>query len=281
MKTSLVPFALCCVIVSTNLLQSQCSDAGICSIGHRPPQNEVRLSLEYALGRSTKADDLTFHSFIAAGILPILEDSRLTVILPFNRQNGPLGSVSGIGDLTAIWTQKLASGSEHRLSMNLGAKIALADVNAGSLPQSYQSGLGTNDVLAGISYETGEWNFSFGYQLSRGRSENKINRLKRGDDLLVTAGYTTSFGEFVVDGEILAIKRVHKSNVLVPLALSVYSDIPKSDQGQINLMGRLSHSFTKSITLRGMVAVPLLARDINVDGLTRSFSVSIGVLYTL
>jgi len=275
---------VCSLFLTTGTIQSQCSDAGVCSIGHRSSQQQVQVGMDYAFGMSSKADDLKFHSVIASVLVPVFEDSRLTLSLPYSRQRGPLGSASGIGDLTAIWTQTVFSGTDFRFNVNVGTKIALANVNSGGLPQSYQSGLGTNDVLAGISYETGEWNFSFGYQLSQGRSDNVFSRLKRGDDLLFTVGYEMPVGEFTAAGEVLAIKRIHTSNVLVPLAaqpLPLYIDIPGSDQTQINLVGRLSYPLTESIRTRGMIAVPMLKRDVNIDGLTRSISLSIGLVHTL
>jgi len=266
------------MMISSDTLESQCSDAGICSIGHQPVRQQFQLSLDYLFGKSSKTDGLTFHSVLATVSVPAFEDSRLTFLLPYNSQSGPLGSVSGIGDLTAFWTQLFFSETDFRLSANVGARIALAEVNSRGLPQAYQSGLGTNDLLAGISLETGKWDFSIGYQLSRGRSKNTVSHLRRGDDLLLAAGYEVPMGNLTAVGEILFIKRLHQSNAVTPPAAQPLP-IPGSDQTQINLVGRLLVPVSERIHARGMLAVPVLRRDVNIDGLTRSVSLSVGFTY--
>lgn len=270
--------AACLLILTTGILRSQCSDAGVCSIGNRPVQQQVQLALDFGSGTSSSPDDLTFHSITGFASIPIFDLSYITVIIPFNRQSGPLGTASGIGDLTAVWTQVLSE-IDSRLKLNVGAKVSIADVNSGGLPQSYQSGLGTNDLLAGISFDPGEWRFSIGYQLSRGRSENRHSRLKRGDDLLLSAGYVAGFGKLTAVGEILAIKRLHESSILMTAGqpVRIYRDVPGSDQFQINLVGRISYPLLESVDVRGTVAIPTLKRDVNIDGLKRTFSLSLGL----
>lgn len=258
---------------------AQCSDAGVCSIGHRAPESHTEIRFDYGFGRNSKIDNLTFHSFSVSGVIPVSESTLLTVILPYSIQSGPLGTVSGVGDLTAIWTHTVFSGDDSRINLNIGGKLSLADVNARNLPQAYQSGLGTNDVLAGIAYQESQWNFSLGYQLSRGRSDNTFSRLRRGDDLLLTAGYALKTGDVELGAEILAIKRLHQSSVLVFVTAQgpSYTDLPKSDQTQVNLVGRAVYPLTETLLLRGILALPALKRDVNVDGLTRTLSLSIGV----
>ncbi len=270
--------AACLLFLTTGILRSQCSDAGICSIGNRPVQQRLQLALDFGFGASSSPDDLTFYSITGSAFIPIFDRSYVTVMLPFNRQSGPLGATSGIGDLTAVWTQVLSE-TDSQLKLNVGVKMSLADVNSGMLPQSYQSGLGTNDLLAGISFEPGEWRFSIGYQLSRGRSENRHSRLKRGDDLLISAGYGAQFGRLTAAGEILAIKRLHESNILMTPGqpVPIYGDVPGSDQFQINVVGRISYPLMESARARGSVAFPVLKRDINIDGLKRSLSLSLGL----
>lgn len=259
-------------------LSAQCSDAGVCSLGHRSEPAAHSVSLSYGFGKSGKTDSLTFHTIEAAGSVEIVKGARVSISIPFNSQSGPLGSNSGIGDLTIIWHQTLASTERIVFGFQAGGKIALADVNAEGLPQAYQSGLGTNDILFGLVCQFSEWNAALAYQLSSGRSANTATRLKRGDDLLVRAGYSTNIDDVQIGGEILAIKRLHASNVITSaLGLTeTFGDIPNSDQAQVNLVLRGSIALSKKTDVGLMAAIPLLKREVNVDGLTRSISLSAG-----
>ena len=263
---------------------AQCSDAGVCSVGHRVPLRQNIFSVEYLFGRTSKADDITIHTVRLNALLPLFSRSTLMVSIPYSGQSGPLGSVSGIGDLTAVWTQELWSAGGFRWSANLGGRIALADVNAGHLPQAYQSGLGTNDLLAGIACQNDQWNIALGYQFSRERSANTATRLRRGDDLLFSMGYSDDLGALRTTAEILAIKRLSNSSVVNMLSASPlpsYQDVPNSAQGQINLVARADYPITQVVTARVAIAVPLLKREVNVDGLTRSLTLTAGFAFPL
>ena len=272
------------LLVGPHTLSAQCSDAGVCSIGHRSPQRQSTFSLEYLFGRTSKTDDITVHTVRLNAQFPLFSQSALTISIPYSGQSGPLGSVSGIGDLTVVWTQELWSTGGFRWSANFGGRIALADVNAGHLPQAYQSGLGTNDLLAGFACQNDEWNIALGYQLSRGRSANTTTRLRRGDDVLFSIGYSNSLGALRATGEILAIKRLDNSSVVNLLSASPlpsYQDVPNSAQGQVNLVARADYPLSPIVTARAAIAVPLLKREVNVDGLTRSLTLTAGFACSL
>lgn len=260
---------------------AQCSDAGVCSIGHRVSQSRHEISLTYQFGRSSRKDDLTFHSLQAGIALQIFDESRLSFSLPWNSQSGPLGSISGVGDLTLVWSQTILENTGWQMGFQIGGKLAIAKVNAGDLPQAYQSGLGTNDLLIGVAGTYENWNITLAYQFSQERSANRIDRLKRGDDVLFRMGYTDKWGDWDLGGEILGIKRLQKSSVRtsLPGAPEVFGDLPDSDQAQVNVLGRAGFRMAEKFELRGMLAFPLLERKVNVDGLTRSISLSVGVAY--
>ena len=170
-----------------------------------------------------------------------------------------------------------------QLNVQVGGKLATGEVNAGNLPQAYQSGIGTNDLLLGLSYSYDSWNAALGYQYSRGRSDNRSTRLKRGDDLLMRLGYNAPIASMTAGVEVLAIKRLEESSVFAFTTQSgdAFISIPKSDQFQINLLGRFSFPLEEGVSLRSLIAFPILKRDINVDGLTRALTLSIGLQTTL
>ena len=103
-----------------------------------------------------------------------------------------------------------------------------------------------------------------------------MTRLKRGDDFLLRAGYAYEFDEFKTFAEVLAIKRLSRSSVVVP-GTNTFTDVPGSDQVQVNLLGKVLFPLDERYTLQGLIALPLLNRKVNVDGLTRALTLSIGV----
>lgn len=269
--------AICAlVLLMTGHLAGQCSDAGACSIGGMDHGVTHMAGVRYAFGTSGKADDLTFHTVEVEASLALFADSRLSATLPWVRGSGPAGSVSGIGDLTILWHQPVLEAGAGRLSVQAGMKLASGRSNSGGLPQAYQPGLGTHDVLMGAAFETGPWTFAAGYQFSRGRSDNSVTRLRRGDDVMLRAGWQTPLGDVAAGLDVIAIKRLHLSSVLVP-GTATFTDVPGSDQFQVNIVPAVSYPLTGGITLRAAAAVPLMKREVNVDGLTRSLTLQAGV----
>ena len=263
---------------------AQCSDAGVCSIGHRP-SGDIKHSVfvSYTFGTSGKPDDLSFNSAEVGTEVGITENSRLSFSIPFHSQSGPLGSSTGIGDLMVLWSQAILAESDFLLNLQGGIKLPTGSVTAGGLPQSYQPGLGTTDLIFGIHGQTDEWGFALAYQLAGGRSKNPITRLQRGDDFLLKAGYTIRFDRLSLTFEALAIKRLQESSVLTSPAgqPETFGNIPDSDQTQLNLVARASHPVNETLTLNAFLAIPTLNRTVNVDGLTRAIAVSAGLSVSL
>lgn len=267
------------MLFDSAIIRAQCSDAGACVIGHRLQSPKHQVGVTYVFGKSGKNDDLTFHTGRLEGDFSLLERSRLSFEIPYSSQSGSLGTVSGIGDPIIVWNQTLYREMVSTLLLHLGLKLSIGDANSGNLPQAYQSTLGTSDVLVGFTYEYDAWSASVVYQLSRGRSDNNLTRLRRGDDILARAGYRFDLQEAQIAGEILAIKRLEESSVrnLASTRPDDFVDVPKSDQFQINLQGRLLYPLGERYNLQILAAIPLLKRDVNIDGLKRSFSFSLSL----
>lgn len=279
----IIPAIAAVLTLCPNVLYAQCSDAGVCVVGSRHALIGHRVSAGYVFGKSGKTDDLTIHSFQVEGDIQLFHDSRLTVRLPWSRTSGPLGNTSGIGDATLLWNQTVWEMDANQVNVQIGGKFATGNVNSANLPQAYQPGLGTNDFLIGASYATESWLFALGYQLSRGRSSNSVTRLKRGDDLLARIGYDLHVDDLILGLEILAIKRLQESSVLNPAIVggSSFIAVSGSDQFQANLLAKVSMPCSESFSLRSLAAVPLLSRSVNVDGLTRSITLSVSIQYSL
>jgi hypothetical protein len=82
----------------------------------------------------------------------------------------------------------------------MGAKLAAGEVNSSNLPQAYQSGLGTNDMLDGVTYTIDNYSAGAAVQIPFGRSGNAATRLKRGSDLMLRFGYTHPLDQISIGG---------------------------------------------------------------------------------
>lgn len=269
-----ITLSLGIICLSSHAL-SQCSDAGVCAIGSKRSALHHEIGVNYIYGKSKPDDGLSFNTVQLDAMVHVLYDSRVSIALPWTKVNGPSGSGSGMGDLIVFLNQTVISDEAGVLSLQIGAKIATGPTNSGNLPQAYQPGLGTNDLLLGAAYETEPWLFALGYQFSRGRSNNIATQLKRGDDLLLRAGYRHEFEEFTATAEVLAINRLQLSSIVVPGSI-VFVEVPESNQFQVNVLGRIFYPLG-SYSVQGLVAFPILSRKVNVDGLTRSFTLSVGI----
>ncbi len=280
------------IFVCAISIYSQCSDAGICTLGkhylkeERPRTSSV--SLGYIYGASGKDADVngTLNNLNVGSLrldadIDILKDTRLAVGMPYTFISGPLGENNGAGDLTAVFTKSFKIESIHTISFSLGGKFATGNVNStDSLPQRYMPGLGTNDLLVGASYQYQTYYFGIGYQKSFGRSRNYITRLKRGDDILVRAGFFEQFNKVGIKAEILTIIKIQPASILnTSSTTESFIEITGSNQPQVNLLATVSYQASREINLTGQAALPFLQRDYNFDGLKRTITFAGSVSY--
>jgi hypothetical protein len=270
-----------------NNTYAQCSDAGVCSIGGHSMDQEsksmLNFSSSYNFGSSGKDDDVKYHSFQLGVLYNVFENTSLQLAIPYNVQSGPLGDVSGIGDLIISVNQNLFDDDKSAMDVSVGIKLATGNDNEDNLPMAYQSGLGSNDFIFALNYSYDQLGFGVGYQLADGRNNN-INKLKRGDDLLLRASYNFVLDKFTITPQLLFIKRLGKSNTVNLLTAGPtesYIDVNKSDQTQVNLLTQVQYQINNSYSLFAEFAIPFIKREVNIDGLTRSFSASAGVQFSI
>ncbi len=289
-KTStIIALFIVIILLSAGSASAQCSDAGICILGkeHRDSSQKFnsRISLAYVFGRSGESvydnDDIIYNSFKLGGEFEVFKTSRFGFSIPYSYNSGDFGLVSGIGDLSLYWSYSLPIHKNHLLNFQVGAKVAAGKVNSNdSLPQRYMPGLGTNDLLLGVSYSTKNFTISVAYQKPFGRSSNDVTGLKRGDDFLFRAGYHEVFNKLRVLVDVITILRLQESSILNPLTNTEdYIQVDGSNETQINLLGEVTYSVSDNFDLIGSAAIPLLKRDYNLDGLRRSITLSGGAAY--
>ncbi len=309
-------FVFFCLSFLTSHSFGQCSDAGICSLSNHTnvvlASNSIKLG--YSFGTTGKDEKLNHQKISLDYTHYFMEGaSSLAISIPYSIQSGenvyinePSVRVSGIGDIQllgsmSVWNDEVmdTSSSIHAintmksLQVQVGAKFATGKINEDNLPLRYQSGLGTNDLLLGISYIMSPFEAGIGFQLPFGISKNHIDSLKRGADLLTHISFTHTFDRFSAIAEILAIKRLSKSKLLFPPGTVLITEespdpivlengeyvIKESDQFQLNLRGTVEYRLQNDITFEAGFAIPFIKRSDNTDGLKRAFTISGGVKY--
>lgn len=284
-KLIVLIFTLLILINYSLIINAQCSDAGVCSVGGHSMEKESKsifdISAAYKFGASGKDDDIKYNSFQFGVLYNVLEKTSLQVSIPYNMQSGPLGDVNGTGDLLVSINQNLYSDENSGFDASFGVKLATGDDNKDNLPMSYQSGLGSNDLILAISYYYDNLTFSAGYQLA-GKKNNNVLKLERGDDLLLRAAYNFQFDKLSINPQILFIQRLAKSSILdTTSAQETFIEVDRSDQTQLNLLVLGNYQLSDNFSLFVDFAVPFIKREVNIDGLTRTFSASVGIKFVI
>jgi hypothetical protein len=274
------------MFICSGYLFAQCSDAGICIMGARNPEVlskdlPDKISLGYNLGFSGKnGGDFTYNKLTMHADFKIYKFSRVEFSLPYSVITGPLGTEKGFGDMMLLLTQYVPFPAIGTLGISLGGKFSSGSADFDGLPQAYQPALGTNDLLFGIGSNIGLVNFYLGYQKSFDRSNNQFSRLKRGDEMMLRFGYTIPVNKTMLQAEVIGIKQLQVSNIRVPGSdPEVFTDISGSNEVQVNLLARVTHMVKDNLRLETYSALPLLKKDYNLDGLTRTLSFSVSMAY--
>ncbi len=266
---------------------AQCSDAGICSLGGHTIEEKINsfsLSLGYSYGYSGKVDDISYSSIKLGGTYNFYDNTNFHFELPFNLQSGPLYNVKGIGDLIFGLSYGFKF-DESYLTVSAGMRLATADENREFIRQPYRSGLGSNDFMLGIDYSFSNFSFGAGYQLAGKPVDEDLFIVERGDDLLLRSGYIFNIDDFSINPQLLFIKRLGKSKMYFfssdPDANSIplYLEVEGSDQSKLNLFVNTTYNVNENYSHFIEFALPFLERDVNVDGLTRAFTIATGIRF--
>ncbi len=262
----------------------QCSDAGVCrvsNIGNEKRGNKLSISLSYNNGYSGKEDDVIFHTFQLNTQYKFFPTSSFNILIPYNMQSGPGGNVNGIGDLIIIWDQELFSASSALLMASIGMKLATGNENKEpALPQHYQPGLGSNDLILTLNFNFDKFGLGAGYQSAGGRNDKEGIKLKRSDNLLLKVSYHIPFDYLQISPQFLFIKPLSKSTILdLNSSVEKFIDVDKSDQAQLNLFTEIQYYLNENYAVYSELALPLLKRDFNIDGLKRSYTASLGIRF--
>lgn len=300
-------------LASAKSFAQGCSDAGFCSVGTlkseatdssnvSPYKNKISLIPSIGIG-----EDNTFI------LTPALQYDRqfnqswsIQTKFTVNYANGNLGKAFGLGDVIQSCSYLIPSHQKCRVSFTLGAKIPLSNSNltqnGSALPMTYQSSLGTLDLIAGIGLKLYEFKAAFGlqaplvnlYSSTGTRSANTYlpeksnpeyadrypatNGFKRASDLLFKLEYNwKTTKRFNLIPGALAIYHLAKDSYLD----QSHSTIPitGSDGLTLNLIATAAYKITKSLRASITAGFPVIVREVRPDGLTRRFVVGPEISY--
>lgn len=300
-------------ICSIQLHAQGCADAGFCTMGAmRPDQGfskKVNLklrSLEIGqyIGR-TKFKN-TIIAYTADLNVGITDKLTCQVKVPYMFTSGKLGKTNGIGDLSLSVTRNLISHEKYQLNATLGAKVQLATQNRLSeggraLPMYYQTSLGTNDLVFGISMISKKWLFATGWQKPF-NSNHGINnkfyweewegtpqwpyashypesfRLKRRADVMGRIQRDFRFSKWGFNVGLLAIYRFQEDEWWDPKDWT-WKDAPGSKGLALSLLTGIGYNFSTKHSLKMANGFRLIRRDANPDGLSREYVNTINYFY--
>jgi hypothetical protein len=221
--------------------------------------------------------------------------------LPYMYISGPLGTNSGIGDISYSITRQLWAKNNNRFQLTIGGKIPTNASNAQSadsrpLPMYYQTSLGTYDLVFGASFVSRKWLYAIGYQTAlnsnanefrwsewAGAYQNEIARsyppawnLKRGTDLM--ARVERNFRSLRWNGYfgILAIYRFSHDNISRGKE-NIRADIDNTTGFAITALSGLGYRLNSSVGIKALFGQKIINRKTNPDGLSREWVASLGV----
>jgi len=295
-------FAILFSALLPSLRGQGCSDAGVCSAGsiHSTQVDSFILSIESG-ERAGLGEDYTVISNSLLRIrLKASQGSILSIQMNYMIATGNLGYSAGPGDLLLVYTGTLTDKQNFRILGNLGAKLPtgsskLRNLENLPLPMTYQPGLGSFDVLAGISFYLSKWHFSAGFQHVMSRNKNEFllaawngrpeaaayeesNQLRRGDDLVLRVERIFTREGRLLSLSLLPVIRLQKDRF-------VKNDHELAIDGSRGLTVNVNLDWSKELgdhfRIHGNLAAPIWWRRVRPDGLTRFFVIYAGLNYRI
>jgi len=278
MKKTLL-FSLTILLTLATSGYSQISEDNLWSLKSalRDPYRPA-ITLNYMLGGGDSKSNLSYTSYRISADATLFESTKLWGSIPINTQNGPLGNVTGIGDLMLTVEQKFLDIAGIGVSAEISTKFATGSTTSGdSLPLGYQSGTGTNDLLLGLNLGGKNISLGIGYQFIGGRSADELTQLKQGDRFVVHAGYMYRGDKLDLGGDVVATQPLDNASVLNPIEQGEkFIDVLGSDKLQMDLILKGRYKLNESLAFTASLAFPVISNSESLY-LARTTSAALGL----
>lgn len=308
-----LPLLAMCLSVGVRLSAQGCSDAGVCTAGPLGAislmggsgkvgwdvRDEARIMISYAIGEQRTI----IRQLISEVRVNVSSRLRLQGKLPLMTTYGNLGSTSGIGDPLLTASYGLIKQGPEAFDAMLGlkwnsGKAALRDAQLRSLPMTYQTSLGTKDLLFGLNYRNRHVSAALAYQLvlvdenSNGFTHElwqdvpealtyfESAGLKRADDAVARIQYAIRISRLVIQPGVLAI--FHVSPDVRQINVSSTPELVSVDGSKgltLNITCDVRYPLGEHWSLEGSFGAPVITRQVRPDGLTRSMVLNGGLAY--
>lgn len=276
-----------------------CSDAGFCTIGvlkgNQPSDNVFRTRWGFNTNVGIADGGVLVWTNTLEYNRSIGNKSFLQIKQPFVVTSGSLGSAVGLGDLAISFSRRIYSQNNRHLDALIGTKIAIGNTkfqaNGLDLPMPYQTGLGTNDLILGLSYKFSEWHFVIGYQQPFGRANNNFlkeywqtdqvkdyfdsGHLLRKSDLLLRIEHFVNINK-KWKGALGVLPILHLDKDEITLKDGTNRILENSGGLTLNANLGLNYQLNDFNSLKLSLSAPLIIRDVRPDGLTRAVVIGIG-----
>jgi hypothetical protein len=276
-----------------------CSDAGFCTIGvlkgNQPSDNVFRTRWGFNTNIGIADGGVLVWTNTLEYNRSIGNKNFLQIKQPFVITSGSLGSTIGLGDLAISFSRRVYSQNNRHLDALVGAKIAIGNTtfqaNGLDLPMPYQTGLGTNDLILGLSYKFSEWHFVVGYQQPFGRANNNFlkdywqadqvkdyfdsGHLLRKSDLLLRIEHLVNINK-KWKGALGVLPILHLDEDEITLKDGTNSIVENSRGLTLNVNLGFSYQLNDFNSVKASISAPLIVREVRPDGLTRAFVIGIG-----
>ena len=261
-------------------------------------QNKFKIGLGYSLGQGD--DDTLINSILLEGFYSLSSKTFLQINLPVHMVDGNLGKTSGLGDILLSFNRLLKQSEAHQFEGFAGVRIGTgkADLDNGGnpLPMVYQTSLGTTDLLVGFKWFSKGWSASLGYQqpiIQNNENQFLYSSWVGSEDI---SEYAES-RELERKGDVVAridkaipIKDFTLTLGLVPI-YHIQKDTYKNDSDErvsidgsqgltLNVAGNLDYQFSNALSANLFFGAPLVTRDVQPAGLSRTFVTGLGLFYS-
>lgn len=268
-----------------------CSDAGICTApGFRQGVDDTSSMSANTLGLGLGYGLAQYRVHIVNGYAEYARNFgkgvNIGVKSTYAVLSGPLANNTDLSDLYVIAQYKSRSGFAPMIGIKLPFNRSDKEKGNKDLPMAYQTSLGTTDMLAGISYATGNWAITAGYQQPLVQNRNSFDLSLYGTSEIDQRYITTKGFERKADIMLRGYYhwRLHNSKwSVLPGVLSVYhtgNDTYKGSDGAtreitgsrgltLNINALITYKAGANGTLQATVGAPVIARATRPEGLSQ------------
>ncbi|MEQ9102276.1 MAG: hypothetical protein RIF36_00210 [Imperialibacter sp.] len=306
------------ICLSRLVIAQGCSDAGFCTMGAMKPDQGYNRRIQIKL-RSvelthyvgfTKFGDVIYN-YVPEVNIGMNGKTTLQVKLPYVRVDGALATTAGVGDLSLSFTRNIIEKEGYQVNTTIGTKLPTGNSNIKtaeglSLPMYNQTGLGSYDAIAGISFINSKWLIATGIQKPFGENSNEFlwsdwdgsplerkaneytqaRALVRGTDVMFRVERNFRFTNFNFSTGLLPIYRLTADVIRLPKLdsegnfIKYYDHIVTESTGlALTLIISGGYEFNSRLGIKVINGFRLKQRFKNADGLSRELVNNISLVY--